>query len=161
MFVERSTQYTSFSPRKQPANAGTECKQFTENASVALQQPILTHAYTKCPPVALSKVWTTRASVVALYNAGSNNYILLTNIPRWLSASGSLRVANNTSISLKYKHSQIIFTCVKTSTLLADKTEAKKAVETPIRTFPAMLSLCHTSITRGTLTGEAGIAQFC
>ena len=51
MFVERSTQYTSFSPRKQPANAGTECKQFTENASVALQQPILTHAYTKCPPV--------------------------------------------------------------------------------------------------------------
>ena len=34
MFVERSTQYTSFSSRKQPANAGTECKQFIENASV-------------------------------------------------------------------------------------------------------------------------------
>ena len=51
MFVERSTQYTSFSSRKQPANAGTERKQFTENASVALQQPILTHAHTKCPPV--------------------------------------------------------------------------------------------------------------
>ena len=50
-FVERSTQYTSFSSRKQPANAGTERKQFTENASVALQQPILTHAHTKCPPV--------------------------------------------------------------------------------------------------------------
>ena len=59
MFVERSTQYTSFSPRKQPANAGTECKQFTENASVALQQPILTHAYTKCPPVGdtLQRPW--------------------------------------------------------------------------------------------------------
>ena len=34
MFVERSTQYTSISARKQPANAGTECKQFIENASV-------------------------------------------------------------------------------------------------------------------------------
>ena len=52
MFVERSAQYTSFRSRKQPANAGTERKQFTENASVALQQPILTHAHTKCPPVA-------------------------------------------------------------------------------------------------------------
>ena len=31
-----STQYTSFSSRKQPANAGSERKQFTENASVAL-----------------------------------------------------------------------------------------------------------------------------
>ena len=51
MFVERSTQHTSFSSRKQPANAGTERKQFTENASVALQQPILTHAHTKCPIV--------------------------------------------------------------------------------------------------------------
>ena len=56
MFVERSTQYTSFSSRKQPANAGTERKQFTENASVALQQPILTHAHTKCPPVLTGKV---------------------------------------------------------------------------------------------------------
>ena len=53
MFVERSTQYTSFSSRKKPANAGTERKQFTENASVALQQPILKHAHTKCPPVVL------------------------------------------------------------------------------------------------------------
>ena len=51
MFVERSAQYTSFSSRKQPANAGTERKQFTENASVALQQPILTHAHTKCPSI--------------------------------------------------------------------------------------------------------------
>ena len=54
MFVERSTQYTSFSSRKQPANAGTERKQFIENASVALQQAILTHVHTKCPPVACS-----------------------------------------------------------------------------------------------------------
>ena len=54
MFVERSTQYTSFSSRKQPANAGTERKQFTENVPVALQQPILTHAHTKCPPVHLA-----------------------------------------------------------------------------------------------------------
>ena len=51
MFVERSIQYTSFSSRKQPSNAGTERKQFTETASVALQQPMLTHALTKCPPV--------------------------------------------------------------------------------------------------------------
>ena len=50
-FVEHSAQYTSFSSRKQPANAGTERKQFTEVASVALQQPPLTHAHTKCPPV--------------------------------------------------------------------------------------------------------------
>ena len=50
-FVERSTQYKSLSSRKQPANAGTERKQFTENASMALQQPILTHVHTKCPPV--------------------------------------------------------------------------------------------------------------
>ena len=46
-----STQYTSFSSRKQPANAATERKQFIENASMAPQQPILTHADTKCPPV--------------------------------------------------------------------------------------------------------------
>ena len=50
-FVERSSQNTAFSPRKMPANAGSERKQFTENASVALQQTILTHAHTKCPPV--------------------------------------------------------------------------------------------------------------
>ena len=43
MFVEHNTQYTSFSSRKQPANTGSERKQFTENASVALQQTILTH----------------------------------------------------------------------------------------------------------------------
>ena len=35
MFVECSTQYTSFSSRKPPANAGTGRKQFTANASVA------------------------------------------------------------------------------------------------------------------------------
>ena len=50
-FVERGTQYTSFSSRKRPANAGSERKQFTENASLALQQTVLTHAHTKCPPV--------------------------------------------------------------------------------------------------------------
>ena len=49
--MERTTQYTSFSSRKQPANAGTERNQFTENASVALQQSILTHAHTKSPAV--------------------------------------------------------------------------------------------------------------
>ena len=49
-FVERSSQYTSFSSKKQPANARSERKQFTENASVALQQTMLTHARTKCPP---------------------------------------------------------------------------------------------------------------
>ena len=49
--MERSTQYTSFSSRKQPANAGSERKQSTENASVALQHTALTHAHTKCPPV--------------------------------------------------------------------------------------------------------------
>ena len=51
LFVERSNQYTSFSSRKQPAHAGNERKQFTENARVAPQQPILTHAHTKCPSV--------------------------------------------------------------------------------------------------------------
>ena len=54
--MERSTQYTSFSSRQQPANAGTERKQFTENASMALQQVMLTHARTKCPPVLLDIV---------------------------------------------------------------------------------------------------------
>ena len=50
-FGERSSQYTSFSSKKQPANARSERKQFTENASVALQQTILTHAHTNCPSV--------------------------------------------------------------------------------------------------------------
>ena len=50
-FVERSTQYMSFSSSKQPPNTGIECKQFTENASEALQQTILTHAHTRFPPV--------------------------------------------------------------------------------------------------------------
>ena len=48
-FVEHSTQYKPFSSRRQLANTGTERKQFRENASVALQQPILTPAHTKCP----------------------------------------------------------------------------------------------------------------
>ena len=56
MFVESSTQYTSFSSRKQPANSGSEHKQFAEKASVALQQPILTHAHSKCPPVRLKSI---------------------------------------------------------------------------------------------------------
>ena len=51
VFVERSTQYISFSSRKQPANTGIESKQFTKNASEALQQTKLMHAHTKCPPV--------------------------------------------------------------------------------------------------------------
>ena len=58
MFVERNTQYTSFSSRKQPTNAGSERKQFTENASVPLQQTILTHAHTKCPPVGQTKLFS-------------------------------------------------------------------------------------------------------
>ena len=36
----------------QIANAVNERIQFTENASVALQQIILTHVHTKCPPLA-------------------------------------------------------------------------------------------------------------
>ena len=52
-FVERSSQYTSFSSKKTPANAPSEGKKFTENASVVLQQTILTHAHTKCPSVRL------------------------------------------------------------------------------------------------------------
>ena len=43
--------FTSFIFKKQPANARIERKQFTENASVALEQTILTHAHTKCPSV--------------------------------------------------------------------------------------------------------------
>ena len=62
MFVERSSQYTSFSSKKQPANARSERKQFTENASVALQQTMLTHAHTKCPPVDLSDTNQQRGS---------------------------------------------------------------------------------------------------
>ena len=54
--MERSSQYTSFSSEKQPANARSERKQFTENASVALQQTMLTHAHTKCPPVTLDSL---------------------------------------------------------------------------------------------------------
>ena len=41
--MESNTQYASISSRKQPANAGSECKQFKENASVVLQQTILTN----------------------------------------------------------------------------------------------------------------------
>ena len=51
--MERSSQYTLFSSRKQPANAGSERRYliFTENASVAPQQTTLTHTHTKCPAV--------------------------------------------------------------------------------------------------------------
>ena len=67
-----STQYTSFSSRKQPANAGSERKQFTENASVALlshfdQQTIFTHADTKCPPVTLlPSLWSSSICIVLM-----------------------------------------------------------------------------------------------
>ena len=71
MFVERSTQYTSFRSRKQPANAGTERKQFTVNASVALQQPILTHAHTKFPPAYPSRV---RELVLSLQTTNQSEY---------------------------------------------------------------------------------------
>lgn len=50
-FIKHSSQYNSFSSRKQAANAGRARKQFTENASLALLQSILTHAHTNCPPV--------------------------------------------------------------------------------------------------------------
>ena len=63
-FVERSTQYTSFSSRKQPANAGSERKQFTENDSKAIQQTILTHEQTKCPPVSSHACYNCRISRV-------------------------------------------------------------------------------------------------
>ena len=56
-FVKRSTQYTSFSSRKQHANAGSERKQFTENASVALQRTVLTHAHTKFPSVFIDTIY--------------------------------------------------------------------------------------------------------
>ena len=49
--MEHSSQYTSFSSKKQLANARSERKQFTENTSVALEQTILMHAHTKCPSV--------------------------------------------------------------------------------------------------------------
>ena len=49
--LSNSSQYTSFSSRKQAANAGSARKKFTENASLALPQTILTHAHTNCPPV--------------------------------------------------------------------------------------------------------------
>ena len=81
MFVERSAQYTSFSSRKQPANASTERKQFTENASVALQQPILTHAHTKCPPVVTmisnSRENTTSSGEIKLLGISYGSIILL------------------------------------------------------------------------------------
>ena len=83
MFVERSTQYTSFSSRKQPANAGTERKQFTENASVALQQPILTHANTKCPPVGETssrKWWCQQPHCLTLFTDKPSNWLGLLNI---------------------------------------------------------------------------------
>ena len=81
MFVESSTQYTSFSSRKKPANAGTERKQFTENASVALQQPILTHAYTKCPPVDWADLISTHIQLI--FNSSLANGIFPDN---WKSA---------------------------------------------------------------------------
>ena len=56
-FVKRSTQYTSFSSRKQHANAGSERKQFTENGSVALQRTVLTHAHTKFPSVFIDTIY--------------------------------------------------------------------------------------------------------
>ena len=51
IFTGKAMLKCSFSSRNWPANAGNECKQFTENTSVALQEPILMHAHTKCPPV--------------------------------------------------------------------------------------------------------------
>ena len=56
-FVERSSKYTSLGSKKQPTNARSERKQFTENTSVALQQTMLTHSHTKYPTVN----WSIRA----------------------------------------------------------------------------------------------------
>ena len=78
MFVERSTQYTSFSSRKQPANSGSEHKQLAENASVALKQPILMHAHTKCPLVLWRKVML--LYVLALHNRVKTNDFKTVNI---------------------------------------------------------------------------------
>ena len=51
---------TLFSSKEQPANVRSESKQFKENASVALQQSILTHAHTKCPIVGVVKRFARR-----------------------------------------------------------------------------------------------------
>ena len=82
MFAERSTKYTSFSSRKQPANAGNERKQFTENASEALQQPILTHAHTKCPPVPLDLYQRTDSGFSSHYSVCINPIVLIAGIKR-------------------------------------------------------------------------------
>ena len=50
-FFERSSQNTSFSSRKQPANACSERKQFADTSTDRAVQTILTHAHTNCPPV--------------------------------------------------------------------------------------------------------------
>ena len=58
--------------QKTAAKAGTERNQSTENASVALQQPILTHAHSKCPPVAFTRLIAQRGNDVrVLINAHS------------------------------------------------------------------------------------------
>ena len=79
-FIERSSKYTSLGSKKQPANARSERKQFTENTSVALQQTMLTHSHTKYPPVN----WSIRA---IYYWFDGINYdtatINLVSIPEW------------------------------------------------------------------------------
>ena len=104
MFVERSTQYTSFSPRKQPANAGTECKQFTENASVALQQPILTHAYTKCPPVACGADGRSLARTLArsVYGHVITKFSGMGRLPHFLSYGAPPTRALRARVELRY-----------------------------------------------------------
>ena len=47
-FVERSSQYTSFSSKTQPANARNERKQFTENASIRSDTSNLSHWHFYC-----------------------------------------------------------------------------------------------------------------
>ena len=55
--MERSTRYTSLSSGKQYANVGSERKQFTEIAPVALQRTVLTRAHTKCPSVFIDTIY--------------------------------------------------------------------------------------------------------
>ena len=63
-FVERSSQYTPF----------------TENASVALQQTILTHAHTKCPPVSTA-YFTVWVKSLYIYRVTYQSCVFVRSIP--------------------------------------------------------------------------------
>ena len=127
-FAERSSKYMSFSSKKQPTNNRSERKQFTENASGALQQTIPTQ---RVQNVLLFSRARQRAHNAQAYRVEYNdlqyknllinqeNFLLNAFCHQWLMWSCSVGIIRLTRLNVSFSnHIDYCKYCVKSHTYL-------------------------------------------